>query len=389
MTCRFSATVPVRPLLEPVELPLLVRWHMTVAGARTGWGRQARRLVKAAFRLVHQRLRVPAKARLRLQAHDRAPVFSADMANTAYMQVLLAERGRSVEPELAALIAVLADRLDTVYDIGANCGLFSARLATEPGFRGQVHAFEMIPATCRSMIGMVEECGLSDRVSCYPFGLSAADGSVRVQVGMHSTLARIAAGERGNACAEVRALDGLALPSPDLMKIDVEGHEDQVLAGASDTLLEFRPHVVFESWYLPTDRAAMTAPFDRLAEVGYRFFTLRCERADPGTARLWLKPVTPKSRSGMPEQLNVLAVHEDRLGELGEAFDRSRSGDDRPSSCLRRPLSSSACPQLGSHSAAAIRPRSPSRHSGSPGARRPVLRPPGLPARPSRATWRP
>lgn len=326
MTCRFSTTVRVRRLLEPVSLPVLVRWHMAVAGAHSGWRRRARRLAKTAFRLVHQRLGVPAKARLRLQAHDRAPVFTADMANTAYMQVLLAERGRGVEPELAALIAVLAGRLGTVYDIGANCGMFSARLVSEPAFRGSVHAFEMIPATCQAMRGMFADCGLSDRVSCHAFGLSAADGRVPVQLGMHSTLARIAGEGPGNARVEVRALDGLSLPPPDFIKLDVEGHEDSALAGARATLAESRPHVVFESWYRPDDTTAMTAPFERLEALGYRFFVLRAEDPSPAAIRLALEPLDPRSRPTLPEQLNVLAVHERRLSEIEEAFDQASSG---------------------------------------------------------------
>jgi FkbM family methyltransferase len=316
MTHEYAARVSVGPLLEPVELPPLVRWQMALADARTGWRRPVRRLVKASFRLLHQRLGVPATGRLRLRTPDKGRTFTVDMANTAYMQALLAERTGGLEPELAALMTLFADRLGTVYDIGANCGLFSARLLAAPGFGGQIHAFEMIPETCRSMTRMFAQCGLDDRVVCHPFGVSAADGNLSVQLGTHSTLARVVAEGRGNVAVEVRALDGLRLPTPDLIKIDVEGHEDSVFAGAAETLSRAHPHVVFESWYQASDTAAMTAPFERLAAHGYRFFALNADGADAAGTRVRLKPVTPHGRKEVPEQLNVLAVHGERLAEL-------------------------------------------------------------------------
>jgi FkbM family methyltransferase len=327
MAHEYAARVPLAPLLEPVELPPLVRWQMALADARSGWRRPIRRLVKASFRLVHQRLGVPAKGRLRLRTSGKGRVFTVDMANTAYLQTLLAERNGGLEPELAALLTLLADRLGTVYDIGANCGLFSARLLAAPGFVGQIHAFEMIPATCRSMTRMFEQCGMADRVVCHPFGVSAADGNRSVQLGMHSTLARVVADGRGNIAVQVRALDGLRLPTPDLIKIDVEGHEDSVLSGAVETLSHAHPHVVFESWYAPSDVEAMTAPFERLAAHGYRFFALSAEGSHAAGTRLRLKPVTPGARKQIPDQLNILAVHEERLVELAAIFEQA--GEER------------------------------------------------------------
>jgi hypothetical protein len=49
--------------------------------------------------------------RLQLDGSDNARTFRADMSNTAYSRVLLAERAGGFEPELAALLRQLADRL--------------------------------------------------------------------------------------------------------------------------------------------------------------------------------------------------------------------------------------------------------------------------------------
>jgi hypothetical protein len=43
-------------------------------------------------------------------------------------------------------------------------------------------------------------------------------------------------------------LDSYALRDVSLVKVDVEGHERQVLAGARETLTRWRPLVVVEDW---------------------------------------------------------------------------------------------------------------------------------------------
>jgi FkbM family methyltransferase len=210
--------------------------------------------------------------------------------------------------------------LGTAFDVGANCGFFTARLLTTPGYRGHVHAFELVPSTFRALARMQEDCGFTDRMTCHPFGLSDTQATVWVDVGVHSTLARIA--DRGSVRAEVKTLDQLDLPAPDLVKIDVEGHETPVLDGARETLRAARPLVVFESWYRPRDPDAMRAPFNRLAALGYRFFALRGRWTPEGRVRLHLDPITPEGRAEVAAQLNVLAVPECRLAVLEELFER-------------------------------------------------------------------
>lgn len=320
MTSGYVVTVPRTPLVELIDAPALVRWHMAFAHARRGWRRPVRQAAKAAFRLVHQRLSIPATGRLRLGGPDSPCTFRADMANTAYSKVLLAEQTNGFEPEMAALLRQLAGRLGPVFDVGANCGFFAARLLTTPAFQGHVHAFELVPSTYRALARMRAECGFENSMTCHAFGLSDTEATVFVEMGVHSSLARIS--ERGGVAAEVKTLDSLDLPAPDLMKIDVEGHETQVLDGARRTLQTARPLVVFESWDRPDDPTAMDAPFARLAGLGYRFFALRAQVTQAGWIRLVLDPMTPAERLEVREQMNVLAVPEDRLTILDEAFER-------------------------------------------------------------------
>jgi FkbM family methyltransferase len=319
MTAGYVATVPWTPLVELIDAPALVRWNMAFADARRGWRRPVRQATKSAFRLVHQRLGIPATGRLRLGGPDSQRIFKADMANTAYSKVLLAERTTGFEPEMAALLHQLADRLDTVFDVGANCGFFAARLLTTPAFKGHVHAFEVVPSTYNALAQMRAECGFADSMTCHAFGLSDSDATVFVEMGVHSSLARIS--EHGAVATQVKTLDSLDLRAPDLVKIDVEGHETQVLDGARDTLENARALVVFESWDRPDEPAAMGAPFARLAGLGYRFFALRAQVTQACQIRLHLEPMTPAERLERRQQINVLAIPEDRLPILNEAFE--------------------------------------------------------------------
>jgi len=73
--------------------------------------------------------------------------------------------------------------------------------------------------------------------------------------------------ERGERVA-VKTIDGLGLPSCQFIKIDVEGMENEVLAGATETLARHRPVL-----YVENDRRDRSRELiDRLFAADYRLF---------------------------------------------------------------------------------------------------------------------
>jgi FkbM family methyltransferase len=153
---------------------------------------------------------------------------------------------RDHEPELK-LLPSLCSRPGVAVDVGAHRGLYTyylARLCTV------VYAFEPIPALARRLrlaTGPrvhVEEVALSQHRAKqqirWPegnFSWSTIEAANRLELAEGSIL---------SAEVESRPLDEYRLAGVTFVKIDVEGHECEVIAGATGTLRDCRPNLIVE-----------------------------------------------------------------------------------------------------------------------------------------------
>jgi len=286
--------------------------------------RLRRKVARTLFHVVHQRIGLPAPADLRFA---NGKVATVDCANTAFLDYAARNQGADgVEPEVSGLLIGLAARLRVVYDVGANWGYYPLLLGAERRFRGVIHAFEISPRTATDLRHVIAAAGLGERVTVHGFGLSDHAGEVRLSREKHSYLARIV-GEGYQGAVDrvgVRRLDGLGLPPPDLIKIDVEGHELAVLRGAAGILERDQPLVVMESWHEPARTEAMLAPLRLLAGLGYRWHRLHWyPQPEGGVApavrqgSIVLAPLRVSERPAIHATLNLLAVPADRAAEIG------------------------------------------------------------------------
>ena len=166
-----------------------------------------------------------------------------------------------------------------VIDIGANLGEWTVPLARAVGPAGRVLAIEPVPRTAAALEATlaanalrhaeVLRCAISDHDGTAEFAVPLVT-SARIDSGT----ARLGAARAGYEALHVptRSLDSLApergLDRLDLIKIDVEGHERQVLEGAASTLERWRPVLVIETGHeMETDRPAIRG---RLQGIGYR-----------------------------------------------------------------------------------------------------------------------
>ena len=174
------------------------------------------------------------------------------------------------------LFASSAADADVVIDIGAYTGIFTLVAATvNPA--AHVHAFEIVPAVHGMLQANIDRNGLTPRVTAHLAGVGRPGESFVVPEGtggsalpdFYSTRMHF---EEGKAIRLV-ALDSLADAVPAgsrvLMKIDVEGSEDDVLGFGSQVLGSFGPDILCEI----LDGVADAPSVERsLSPHGYRFF---------------------------------------------------------------------------------------------------------------------
>jgi FkbM family methyltransferase len=202
----------------------------------------------------------------------------------------------------------LADPGETAVDAGANVGYASSALAAAVGPRGRVLAVEPHPAVhallARNARRWEREAPSLAPVELCPLALSDAHGLGALTTGVKFTgnrgTATLAPEYRAVAAAEVtvplETLDGLAGDlSIGVLKLDVEGHELQVLRGAGGLLGSGRVRDV-----LAEAREGSPNPVTGLlAEHGYTVFETRSTLlgpriggGPPDPAVDWLEPPT-------------------------------------------------------------------------------------------------
>ena len=220
------------------------------------------------------------------------------------------------EPEVAAIIETLLPGDGAFYDIGANWGYFSFYAATVPGYSGAIHAFEPIAETCADLADLTRQAGLAGRIHWHQVALSDRDGEGAMSFDpVYTGIARLsAAGERRVPLAR---LDGLGLPPPRLIKMDVENHELAALRGGEATLKRDKPFVVFENWIEKDNHETTLAPLRYLESLGFALYLPQWPAA--GRA-LTLARFVPEARFRFGDQINALACHRDRATELARAF---------------------------------------------------------------------
>ncbi|MDZ4831832.1 MAG: FkbM family methyltransferase [Phycisphaerae bacterium] len=136
----------------------------------------------------------------------------------------------------------------TMLDIGANAGFHALTAAL---FFRRVVAFEPTPATAARLERNVALSQFA-HVDVQRVALSDRDGEATFQVNpIHCGANRLADSERAPTSAvrvELRRLDALmpTLGTVDMIKIDVEGHECEVLAGGLALIARDRPTLVVE-----------------------------------------------------------------------------------------------------------------------------------------------
>lgn len=140
-----------------------------------------------------------------------------------------------------------------VVDIGAHCGIYTLAFAN----KAHVYAFECSPKTFNYLSANVALRGLDYNVTKHNVALGATTGTTPYYIrdphdGGGNGICKFSYDVSHNTPfinVPLRTLDSFDLSNIGLIKLDVEGAEQQVLEGAVETLKRNGlPKILFESW---------------------------------------------------------------------------------------------------------------------------------------------
>jgi FkbM family methyltransferase len=200
---------------------------------------------------------------IRLSAFAQLPDAWQPVAHFHYMRL----RGQ-LERELPLMCAYLKPGMRAI-DAGANDGVYTHAFASTGAL---VEAFEPQPSCAAVLEGYARR---HPGVRVHAVALGSAAGDARLFVPMrgmtpvtgHASLSETTR-ERVIHDVPVRTLDAYGFDRVGVIKIDVEGHEGDVIRGARQTIAANRPRLLVE-----IEQRHLTGPiaavFREVTELGY------------------------------------------------------------------------------------------------------------------------
>jgi FkbM family methyltransferase len=223
--------------------------------------------------------------------------YDLDLAQGIDFAIFL---GNIYERQTKSALRKLVSPGSLVLDIGANIGAHTLHLAQLVGPGGRVMAFEPTDFAFRKLGRNLElNPSLAARVDAYHCFLAASDGAnvpeaiysswpLAKQSGLH---AKHLGREMLTEQAQSRSLDSVLNENGDrkvhLVKLDVDGFECDVLAGATAMLREVRPVFVMElaPYVLEERGASLDQLLSYFLPNGYVFYHEQTQKPLPSSAR--------------------------------------------------------------------------------------------------------
>ena len=222
-------------------------------------------------------------------------------------------REGAYEPHVAREILRLLRPGAVFVDVGASIGYFTILAGRAVGHEGQVIACEPGPQNQSVLLLNTVVNGL-DNVRFVPYAVSdtaavllyhhlgGGNGAISAFDGTPESLGT-------SELVQARSLDDILKGEPrvDVVKIDVEGAEGRVLAGATETLSRHAPALLFE--FSPPGLQAVSGVSGEsllagLAALGYRFRVLGSERSGTVPAAAVLRHYSRQAG----DHIDVMAV---------------------------------------------------------------------------------
>jgi FkbM family methyltransferase len=180
------------------------------------------------------------------------------------------------------------ETMKVVFDVGANVGQ-SAVEYLDRFPEAEIYSFEPVAENFRQLVAETDH---SSRIHAYNLGMGSRPRQAVIHVNPESTLSSIKDTRQGDRVEVIRieTLVGFAkkngLETIDFLKIDREGYDLEVLAGAVPLLEEQRIHFILAECE-PVSTCKRFVSFSALADFltpfGYRVFGIYDQRIEPAT----------------------------------------------------------------------------------------------------------
>jgi FkbM family methyltransferase len=174
---------------------------------------------------------------------------------------------------------------DTILDIGSNIGFYPLECAALLGGDCTVYSYEPDKRSHAYLSDNIRRNGLCNRFFAYPEAISDTTGTAELYGLQHWNLSSLQVSKDTGSHRIVEytsAVDVISLPeaigrigrAPDLLRMDVEGHEENILSSLStmcDSARELSPiSIVFEghAWEY-RDITAIEASLENMFAAGY------------------------------------------------------------------------------------------------------------------------
>ena len=179
----------------------------------------------------------------------------------------------SYERNNALLLYSLCHPGMVAFDVGANAGYFTLLLSRASGQQGKVFAFEPDPSNLATLRHNLQ-INWIENVSVVPLAVTNRDGDAAFDCA--ASMGRITS--NGSTLVRTTRLD--QFPSPDLIKMDIEGGEAVALRGAQRILSERRT-----KWFIELHGDQAKPSIDLLHANGYRVRNVGLNHilAEPGS----------------------------------------------------------------------------------------------------------
>jgi len=195
--------------------------------------------------------------KIKLSGYDGEYVFKRiEDSQTFYEKTLLEKWFNSSEANI-------------VYDIGGNIGNHAVYFAMH-STNAKIYTFEPIIDNFRILEKNIHDNDLSDRIIAQQVAIGETSGKVSMQFtqeGNFGTAQVLTDNDikTGSYNVDILSIDGLRLPLPDFVKIDVEGFELSVLRGMISSLLQSKENKV----WIEVDSKTSDDVFRLMDELGY------------------------------------------------------------------------------------------------------------------------